>query len=254
MTAPTSKNAPHLGAESSYGPTHAAPDGDASRSAPAAATDADTEVDRWQHSHGRSDRPQAQAQPPSSPGPAHNPAATLERLPEVLTVGRYAARLRDHVRPHIGTRLLRQLETLEIQAIYDHLLVAGRKDGKPGGLAPQHILAVHRCLHRALEQAVTWGLVDRNAAKHASPPPVPQTEVAALTPEQVDLLLAAAAVDPKPWLGAWTVLAAASGARNGELCGLEWSDLDLDAGTVRFRQALTNLETAHLPATTPAAV
>ncbi len=50
------------------------------------------------------------------------------------------------------------------------------------------------------------------------------------------------------------MLAAASGARKGELCALEWSDLDLDAGTVRFRQALTNLETAHLPATTPAAV
>jgi len=180
--------------------------------------------------------------------------AHIRTIRRVRTVGRYAALLRDHVRPHIGTRLLRQLETLEIQAIYDHLLVAGRKDGKPGGLAPQHILAVHRCLHRALEQALTWGLVDRNAAKHASPPPVPQTEVAALTPEQVDLLLAAAAADPKPWLGAWTVLAAASGARNGELCALEWSDLDLDAGTVRFRQALTNLETAHLPATTPAAV
>jgi hypothetical protein len=28
----------------------------------------------------------------------------------------------------------------------------GRRDGKPGGLAPQHILAVHRCLHRALAQ------------------------------------------------------------------------------------------------------
>jgi integrase len=44
---------------------------------------------------------------------------------------------------------------------------------------------------------------------------------------------------PSPWLGPWTVLAAATGARNGELCGLEWSDLDLDAGTVRFCQALT---------------
>ncbi len=92
MTAPTSKNAPHLGAESSYGPTHAAPDHAAGRPAPAAATD--TEVHRWQHSHGRSDRPQAQAQPPASPGPAHNPAATLERLPEVLTVREAAAILR----------------------------------------------------------------------------------------------------------------------------------------------------------------
>jgi integrase len=45
------------------------------------------------------------------------------------------------------------------------------------------------------------------------------------------------------------VLAAATGARNGELCGLEWSDLDLDAGTVRFRQALTIVDPAVLPDT-----
>jgi excisionase family DNA binding protein len=93
MTAPTSKNAPHLRAGSSYGPTHAAPDGDASRPAPAAATDTDTEVHRWQHSHGRSDRPQAQTQP-TSPSPAQDPAATPDRLPEVLTVREAAAVLR----------------------------------------------------------------------------------------------------------------------------------------------------------------
>src|SRR6266511_3306291 len=173
--------------------------------------------------------------------------AHIRTIRRVRTVGRYAALLRDHVRPHIGTRLLRQLETLEIHAIYDHLLVAGRKDGKPGGLAPQHILAVHRCLHRALEQAVTWRLVPRNVAKDATPPPVPHKDTVALLPEQVDLLLDAAARDPTPWLAAWTVLAAATGARNGELCGLEWSDLDLAAGTVRFRQELTIVDVDVLP-------
>jgi hypothetical protein len=71
------------------------------------------------------------------------------------TVARYAALLRDHVRPSIGARPLKQLTPLEVQAIYDRLTVSGRRDGKPGGLAPQHILAVHRCLHRALTQAVT---------------------------------------------------------------------------------------------------
>jgi integrase len=71
--------------------------------------------------------------------------------------------------------------------------------------------------------------------------------VAALAPEQVALLLDAAARTTSPWLGPWTVLAAATGARNGELCGLEWADLDLDAGTVRFRQALTIIDPAVLP-------
>jgi integrase len=43
------------------------------------------------------------------------------------------------------------------------------------------------------------------------------------------------------------MLAAATGARNGELCGLEWADLDLDAGTIRFRQALTIVDPSVLP-------
>jgi integrase len=163
------------------------------------------------------------------------------------TVARYAALLRDHVRPDIGARPLKQLTPLEVQAIYDRLAISGRRDGKPGGLASQHILAVHRCLHRALAQAVTWHLVLRNIATDTTPPPVPRTEVAALAPEQVALLLDAADHTPSPWLGPWTMLAAATGARNGELCGLEWADLDLDAGTVRFHQALTIIDPAVLP-------
>jgi integrase len=167
------------------------------------------------------------------------------------TVARYAALLRDHVRPHVGARPLKQLTPLEVQAIYDRLAVSGRRDGKAGGLAPQHILAVHRCLHRALAQAVTWRLLARNVATDTTPPLVPRTEVAALAPEQVTLLMDAADHTPSPWLGPWTVLAAATGARNGELCGLEWADLDLDAGTVRFRQALTIIDPAVLPEVDP---
>jgi integrase len=173
--------------------------------------------------------------------------AHIQTTLRARTVARYRALLIHHVRPYIGAQLLKPLQPLHVQAIYDQLSIGGRKDGKPGGLAPQHILAVHRCLHRTLEQAVTWQLVPRNVAKDATPPPVPQEEVAALLPEHVDLLLDAAAGDPTPWLAAWTVLAAATGARNGELCGLEWSDLDLDAGTVRFRQELTIVDVNVLP-------
>jgi hypothetical protein len=58
------------------------------------------------------------------------------------------------------------------------------------------------------------------------------------------VLLDAADRAPSPWLGTWIILATATGARNGELCGLEGSDLD--AGTVRFRQALTFIDPAVL--------
>lgn len=89
MTAPTSKNTPHLRAESSYGSTHAPPDGGAGRPAPAAATQADAEVHQWRQPHGWSDQ-----LPVHSPGAAQDPAGMLERLPEVLTVREAAAILR----------------------------------------------------------------------------------------------------------------------------------------------------------------
>jgi Phage integrase, N-terminal SAM-like domain len=114
------------------------------------------------------------------------------------TVARYAALLRDHVQPHVGARPLKQLTPLEIQAIYDRLAISGRRDGQPGGLAPQHILAVHRCLHRALAQAVTWRLLARNVATGATPPPRPHRKAVALAPEQVALLLDAADHTPSP--------------------------------------------------------
>ena len=48
---------------------------------------------------------------------------------------------------------------------------------------------------------------------------------------------------------AWALDGAGGGdwRRNCELWGLEWCDLDLDAGTVRFRQALTIVDPAVLP-------
>jgi integrase len=173
--------------------------------------------------------------------------AHIQSTLRARTVARYRALLAHHVRPYIGAQLLKPLEPLHVQAIYDQLSVGGRRDGKSGGLAPQHILAVHRCLNRTLEQAVTWRLVARNVAKDATPPPRRHREVVALAPEQVAVLLDAADQTLSPWLGPWTVLAAATGARNGELCGLEWADLDLDAGTVRFRQALTIVDPTVLP-------
>jgi integrase len=141
-------------------------------------------------------------------------------------VARYAALLGDHVRPSLGARPLKQLAPLEGQAVYDRLAVGGRRDGKPGGLAPQHILAVHRCLHRALAQAVTWRLVARNVASDATPPPVPTTEVVALAPEQVDLLLYAAERASARGLGSgscWLWRPAPATASSAAWNGLTWT-------------------------------
>jgi integrase len=158
------------------------------------------------------------------------------------TIGRYRQHLAHHVRPYLGTLPLSTLSTLQIQQLYDHLAHHGRKDGKPGGLGPRTIRLIHLCLHQALGYAMKWHDLPANPAADAEPPAIPAHTPAALTPEQVGVLLAAVHHHRRPWLRAFVVLAAATGARTGELCGLEWRDLDLDAGTVRFRQALSSID------------
>jgi integrase len=158
------------------------------------------------------------------------------------TLGRYRQLLEHHLRPYLGTVPLTALSTLRVQRLYDQLAQHGRKDGKAGGLGPRTIRQLHLCLHQALSYAMKWHGLPANPAADAEPPAVPAPTPAALTPDQVGMLLAAAHHDRRPWLRAFTVLAAATGARTGELCGLEWHDLDLDAGTLRFRQALSSID------------
>jgi hypothetical protein len=126
-------------------------------------------------------------------------------------VARYTALLRDYVRSSIGARPLKQLTPLEIQAIYDHLAISGRRDGKRGGLAPSTSWPCTAACTAPWPKRSPWRLLAHNPASHATPPPVPTTEVVALAPEQVAVLLDAAGHTSSPWLGVWTVLAAATG-------------------------------------------
>ena len=157
------------------------------------------------------------------------------------TVGRYRQLTEHHVRPDLGTLPLSALSTLQVQRLYDQLAHHGRKDGKAGGLGSRTIRQLHLCLHQALSYAMKWHDLATNPAADAEPPALP-AHTPTLTPQQVGILLAAAHHERRPWLHAFVVLAAATGARTGELCGLEQHDLDLEAGTLRFRQALSSID------------
>ena len=80
------------------------------------------------------------------------------------------------------------------------------------------------------------GLVPRNATEAVKPPQVRREEIRTLTPEQVRTLFGAAKGDR---LEALYVLAVTTGLRQGELLGLKWDDVDLEAGTLQVRRTLT---------------
>ena len=152
---------------------------------------------------------------------------------EPATVWRYRQLPEAHVLPTLGGRQLKALQPLEVQALYDQLATSGRRDGA-GGLHPRTVGHVHRCLHKALRQAMKWHLVARNVCADLEPPKVPAASMVTLTSEQARRLLELA----EGWLHTLVMLGAATGARRGELLALRWADVDLDAGTVRIARSL----------------
>jgi integrase len=149
------------------------------------------------------------------------------------TVGLYEQNLRAHIIPTLGHIPLKDLTTPRLNAFYGELRLTGRKDGN-GGLSPRSIQNVHTILARALRDAVDWHLVPRNVADKARPPRVFPTEKTIWTAEQVTRFLASASEDRLTCLWA---LAAVTGMRRGELCGLRWRDVNLERGDVKVTQS-----------------
>lgn len=112
-------------------------------------------------------------------------------------------------------------------------------DLERAGVSPRMRQFTHAVLHRALNQAVKWGLVDRNVCDAVDRPRVPRKELRTLNAEEAQRLLEAAKGDR---LEALLVLALTTGMRQGELLGLQWEDVDLKTGTVYIRRTLLELK------------
>jgi integrase len=155
--------------------------------------------------------------------------ATLGR--DERTLERYRELLELHALPTIGGLQLKALQPLHLSDLYARLLKHGRRDGRAGGLKPRTVGHVHRAIHRMLKQAVRWRLIALNPASDLELPAVDDEPMVILTLEQARTLLEAAR--PRRWLYVLILLGVATGARLGELLALQWSDVDLQQGTVR---------------------
>jgi integrase len=137
--------------------------------------------------------------------------------------------VRLHLEPTIGGVKLDRLNALQVQSVYGQKL--------DGGLSPRSVEIIHATLHKALKQAVRWTLIPRNVAEAATPPRPTGREITPLSREQARTLLEAARGDS---MYAFYALAVTTGMRNGEMLGLQWRDVDLDARTLRVRRTVFN--------------
>jgi integrase len=148
------------------------------------------------------------------------------------TLHTYRKYIDTTINPALGRRPVQKLTAWDLDALYATMAKAGRSSST----IRQH----HAILSGALRQAVKWGWCPINVASMASPPTVHQQRIVPPSPEEVRAIVELAE-QRNPILAALIMLAALTGARRGELCGLKWRDVDLDAGTVRIARSILDL-------------
>ena len=159
----------------------------------------------------------------------------IEATVRLTTYRSYVQHVDWHIAPHLGTTPLQSLSGAQINALYATLASCGRRGGT-SGLSALTIRHVHAVLHRALKDAVRWGVLGRNPIEAADPPRISGArEMRTWTAEQLEAFLAFTAEERLHAL--WQLLGL-TGMRRGEACGLRWCDCDLEQGRVAIRRAL----------------
>lgn len=143
------------------------------------------------------------------------------------TQEQYASVVNGHLIPALGNVPLRKLTASDIRAY-----MKGKLDG---GLAARTVGNHHIILRRALEIATRYQYIERNPARLVSSPRYQRYKAQPLTPEEMRQFLGACEGHR---LQALFLLSAATGMRIGEVLGLTWEAVDLDAGTVRVEHTL----------------
>ena len=143
----------------------------------------------------------------------------------------YHDHIRLHITPALGNKRLEKLTPIDVQHFVN--------DRLKSGLSPQSIRHIIATLRAAFNIAVKWQLVHRNVAAMVTLPRIQKQEMKIFTPEQAKAFLDSIK-DHR--LEALFLMALTLGLRRGELLGLHWSDIDLDAATLRVNYGLQRFD------------
>lgn len=190
----------------------------------------------------------------------------LDRWLDVVEVERttragYVGKIEKHIRPTLGNVKVGRLDAEMIDSLYSLLRrcrehcggrpyvehrVRGEHDCdqrcRPHECVPLSagsIRVIHSILGGALKRAVRWGWIAVNPISQAAPPSVPKPDPQPPTVEEAARIVNESWKEPD-W-GALVWLAMVTGARRGEISGLRWAHVDLDAGVVTLYRSIAQL-------------
>lgn len=134
-------------------------------------------------------------------------------------------------RRELGHVRLQKLTRADVEALVRKMAKEGGNGG--AGRSPRTISLMLTVLGKVMKEAVREGYVGSNVVDRVRKPRRAPKEMQTWTAAQMSTFLTSITNDPL--VGVWHV--AALGLRRGELLGMRWSDIDLDASTLVIRQA-----------------
>ena len=141
----------------------------------------------------------------------------------------YRSSIDARIKPALGAVRLGALTTPMIQRFYNQSMQG------ENAVSAKTVRNLHGIVHKALEQAVSAGYLRANPAAACQPPRVEKPEIRPLDEAQTQAFIAAAQGDPFETLFLVDLF---TGLREGEILGLQWDAVDLDAGTIRVVRQL----------------
>lgn len=148
----------------------------------------------------------------------------------------YERRLYQHIIPNLGPIPLNKLTTGDIQQFYAALKQNGRllrQEQYGDGLSDQTVRGIHTTFHAALDKAVSEKIIPRNPSVFCRLPSAKAREMQVLAPEEIQRLLIQAKEDGYFEL---LLLELSTGLRRGEICALQWDDLNFNTGELQVKQ------------------
>lgn len=144
------------------------------------------------------------------------------------TYARYLNLLNIHIIPAMKNVKLKNLKAIQIQNFFN--------DCKESGMSASAIKHVKTIFNQALECAFRENLIPKNWTEYTVLPKArSKEEVSVFTPEEQEKIIKNIPFSP---LGVLIRLAIATGAREGELLGMHWSDIDFENKVINIAQSL----------------
>lgn len=164
------------------------------------------------------------------------------RAPATLAQYQWAA---EQVKARWGGWAAEQFAAEHLDAAYLEMLAGGKRTHRRGkgseatarSMSARSVEVIHKTVKAAYQLAIDKDQLVRNPAALVTPPAVVDQRHSWWTPEQVGTFLAYVA-EHGDMPAALVDVLVDTGGRRGEVLGLRWTDVDLDAGTATITRQL----------------